>query len=104
MDLLVFFDIDNTLIQISSGHMAALLRTIREVYGLEVSIDVINHLGMTDQEIITRILAEYEVNSADIETGMQDCLDYMPIKHSEIVEPEKTVMMEGVLNKLSELT
>jgi len=60
--------------------------------------------GMTDQEIITRILAEYEVNSADIETGMQDCLDCMPIKHSEIVESEKIVMMEGVLNKVSELT
>ena len=55
--------------------MAALRRTIREVYGLEVSIDVIDHHGVTDQEIITRILAEYEVNSADIETGMQDCLD-----------------------------
>ena len=43
MDLLVFFDIDNTLIQSSSGHMEALLQSIVEVYGLEASIDVINH-------------------------------------------------------------
>jgi phosphoglycolate phosphatase-like HAD superfamily hydrolase len=103
MGLLAFFDIDNTLIQSSSGHMAALLKAIREVYGLETSIDVINHHGMTDPEIITRILAEYEVNLADIETGLQDCLDCMPIKYSEIVESEKIVMMEGVLNILTQL-
>jgi phosphoglycolate phosphatase len=103
MRLLAFFDIDNTLIQSSSGHVAALLGAIREVYGLEVSINVINHHGMTDQEIITRILAEYEVNLADIGTGLQDCLDCMPLKYSAIVECEKIVMMEGVLNLLTQL-
>ena len=103
MGLLAFFDIDNTLIQSSSGHVAALLGAIREVYGLEVSINVINHHGMTDQEIITRILAEYEVNLADIGTGLQDCLDCMPVKYSAIVESEKIVMMEGVLNLLTQL-
>jgi phosphoglycolate phosphatase len=103
MRLLAFFDIDNTLIQSSSGHVAALLGAIREVYGLEVSINVINHHGMTDQEIITRILAEYEVNLADIGTGLQDCLDCMPLKYSAIVECEKIVMLEGVLNLLTQL-
>ena len=101
--LLAFFDIDNTLIQSSSGHVEALLGAVREVYGLEVSIDVINHHGMTDQEIITRILAEYGVNLADIETGLQDCLDCMPLKYAEIVESEKIVMMEGVVDLLSRL-
>ena len=103
MRLLAFFDIDNTLIQSSSGHVAALLGAIREVYGLEVSIDVINHHGMTDPEIITRILAGYEVNLADIQTGLQDCLDCMPLKYAAIVESEKIVMMEGVLNLLTQL-
>lgn len=37
---LVFFDIDNTLIQSSSGHMEAMLLSIGEVYGLEASIEV----------------------------------------------------------------
>ena len=101
--LLAFFDIDNTLIQSSSGHVEALLGAVREVYGLEVSIDVINHHGMTDQEIITRILAEYGVNLADIETGLQDCLDCMPLKYAEIVESEKIVIMEGVVDLMSKL-
>jgi phosphoglycolate phosphatase-like HAD superfamily hydrolase len=83
--------------------VAALLGAIREVYGLEVSINVINHHGMTDPEIITRILAEYEVNLADIEIGLQDCLDCMPLKYAAIVESEKIVMMEGVLNLLTQL-
>ena len=103
MRLLAFFDIDNTLIQSSSGHVAALLGAIREVYGLEVSINVINHHGMTDPEIITRILAEYEVNLADIEIGLQDCLDCMPFKYAEIVESEKIVMMEGAVDLISKL-
>ena len=101
--LLAFFDIDNTLIQSSSGHVEALLLAISEVYGLEARIDVISHHGMTDQEIITRILAEYEVNLADIETGLQDCLDRMPLKYAEIVESEKIVMMEGVVDLISKL-
>ena len=101
--LLAFFDIDNTLIQSSSGHVEALLLAISEVYGLEARIDVISHHGMTDQEIITRILAEYEVNLADIETGLQDCLDRMPLKYAEIVESEKIVMMEGAVDLISKL-
>jgi len=64
--LLVFFDIDNTLIQSSRGHVEALLLSIAEVYGLEARIDVINHHGMTDQEIITRILEKYEIDRATI--------------------------------------
>jgi len=83
--------------------VAALLGAIREVYGLEVSINVINHHGMTDPEIITRILAEYEVNLADIEIGLQDCLDCMPFKYAEIVESEKIVMMEGAVDLISKL-
>ena len=55
MDLLAFFDIDNTLIQSSSGHVEALLLSIAEVYGLDARLDVINHHGMTDPGIITRI-------------------------------------------------
>jgi len=80
MDLLVFFDIDNTLIQSSSGHMEALLQSIGEVYGLEASIDVINHHGMTDQEILIRILEKYEIGEAAVKSRLQDCLASMPRK------------------------
>jgi phosphoglycolate phosphatase len=103
MDLLVFFDIDNTLIQSSSGHMEALLQSIGEVYGLEASIDVINHHGMTDQEILIRILEKYEIGEAAVKSRLQDCLASMPRKYAEIVKSEKIVILQGVFDLLSKL-
>lgn len=103
MDLLVFFDIDNTLIQSSSGHVEALLLSIAEVYELDASIDVINHHGMTDQEIITRILEKYEIDKATIKARLQDCMESMPRKYAEIVKSEKIAILQGVFDLLSKL-
>ncbi|MHC4292382.1 MAG: HAD family hydrolase [Planctomycetota bacterium] len=101
--LLVFFDIDNTLVQSSSGHMEALLRSIGEVYGLEASIEVINHHGMTDQEIIIRILEKYEIDKAAIKFRLQDCLECMPRKYAQIAKSEKIHILQGVSELLSKL-
>jgi phosphoglycolate phosphatase-like HAD superfamily hydrolase len=103
MDLLAFFDIDNTLIQSSSGHMEALLLSIAEVYGLDARIDVINHHGMTDPEIITRILEKYEIDKATIKTRLNDCMESMPRKYAEIVKSERIVILPGVFDLLSKL-
>jgi len=100
---LVFFDIDNTLVQSSSGHMEALLGSIGEIYGLEASSDVINYHGMTDQEIIIRILSEYEIDKATIKSRLQDCLTSMPGIYAEIVKAEKIVLLPGVCDLLSRL-
>ena len=101
--VLAFFDIDNTLIQSSRGHMEAFLLSIAKVYGLKVRVDVIKHHGMTDQQIITRILEKYEIDSATINSGLQDCMDSMSQKYAEIVKSEKIVMLQGVLDLLSRL-
>ena len=103
MDIIVFFDIDNTLIQSSRGHMEALLRCIAEVYGIEVRIDVISHHGMTDQEIITRMLEKYEIDEATIQSRLSDCLACMVRKYAAIVRSEKIVIMPGVTDLLSKL-
>ncbi len=103
MELLAFFDIDNTLIQSSSGHVEALLLSIAEVYGLEARIDVINYHGMTDQEIITRILEKYEIDRATIRSRLTDCMESMPRKYAEIVKSEKIVIMKGAFDLISKL-
>ncbi|MGB5749661.1 MAG: HAD hydrolase-like protein, partial [Desulfobacterales bacterium] len=103
MGLLVFFDIDNTLIQSSSGHMEALLQSIADVYGLKARIDVINHHGMTDQEIITRILEKYEIDETTISSRLAKCMASMPRKYARIVKSEKIVMMNGVSDLISRL-
>jgi len=103
MDILAFFDIDNTLIHSSRGHVDALLRSIAEVYGLEVSIEVINHHGMTDQEIITRILEAFGIDRAAIKSGLKNCMENMARKYAEIVKSEKIVVMEGVFDLIRKL-
>ena len=89
-------DIDNTLIQSSRGHVEALLLSITEVYGLDASIKVINHHGMTDQEIITRLLEEYGIDPAQIKAGLKDCMESMSRRYAEIVNSEEIDVMEGV--------
>jgi phosphoglycolate phosphatase-like HAD superfamily hydrolase len=103
MGLSAFFDIDNTLIQSSRGHMKALLLSIEEVYGLQARIDVINYHGMTDQEIITGILRKYEIEGATIRSRLQDCMESMPRKYARIVKSEEIVMMDGALGLISKL-
>jgi beta-phosphoglucomutase-like phosphatase (HAD superfamily) len=98
-----FFDIDNTLIQSSSGHMQALLESIKDVYGIEVRIGAINYHGMTDQEIIVRILEKYDVDSDTILSHLKDCVECMPLKYAEIVQSENIVMLGGVSELLVKL-
>ncbi len=52
--------------------MQALLETIKDVYGIEANIGVINHHGMTDQEIITRILGKYDVDTKTIQLNLNE--------------------------------
>jgi phosphoglycolate phosphatase-like HAD superfamily hydrolase len=103
MDIIAFFDIDNTLIRSSRGHVEALLVCIAEVYGIDAFIDVINHHGMTDPEIITRILEKYEIDQAAIKARLADCMACMVRKYAAIVKSENIVIMPGVLNLLSKL-
>ncbi len=103
MTIIAFFDIDNTLIKSSSGHIEALLHCITEVYGIGARIDVINHHGMTDQEIITGILETYEVDEATVGSRLADCMACMVRKYAAIVKSEKIVIMPGVLALLSKL-
>jgi phosphoglycolate phosphatase-like HAD superfamily hydrolase len=102
-DLLAFFDIDNTLIQSSRGHVNALLHAIAEVYGLDARLDVIHHHGMTDQEIITRISEAYGLDRKAIQSGLKDCMESMTRRYAGIVKSETIVIKPGVLNLIPRL-
>lgn len=103
MNILTFFDIDNTLIHSSRGHVEALLLSMEEVYDLEVRIDVINHHGMTDQEIIARILEAYGIDQAVIKSGMKTCMDTMCRRYSAIVKSENIIIMDGAFDLIVKL-
>ena len=103
MNFLATFDIDNTLIQNSAGHMASLLLGIKDTYGLTTDIKVINHHGMTDQEIIIKILRKYDVDDNIIQSKLTKCTAYMQKQYAQIVQAENIVLLEGVLNLLTKL-
>lgn len=103
MKYLASFDIDNTLIQSSSGHVASLILAIKDVYGLDTSIDVINHHGMTDPEIIIRIVEKYDVDDQFIQSRLKECMDHMQLQYARIVQSENIVILEGVSDLLTKL-
>ena len=103
MNYFATFDIDNTLIQSSTGHMQALLVAIKEIYGLDARIDVINHHGMTDQEIILSILEKYEIDPKIRRVRLNKCMDLMQQHYTRIVESENLVILEGVIDLMTKL-
>jgi len=103
MKYLVSFDIDNTLVQSSAGHMESLILAIKGIYGLATSIDVINHHGMTDQEIIIKILAKHDVDYKIVRSKLKSCLNYMQVHYAQIVQSENIVILEGVFELLTKL-
>jgi phosphoglycolate phosphatase-like HAD superfamily hydrolase len=103
MKYLVSFDIDNTLIKSSAGHVESLILAIKDIYGLKTSINVINHHGMTDPEIIIRILGKHEVDDKIIQSKLKRCMDDMQLHYAQIVQSENIVVLEGVFNLLSNL-
>ena len=103
MKYLASFDIDDTLIQSSSGHVASLILAIKYVYGLDTSIDVINHHGMTDPEIIIRIVEKYDVDDQFIQSRLEECMDHMQLQYDRIVQSENIVILEGVSDLLTKL-
>ena len=103
MSCLATFDIDNTLIRGSTGHVQALLTAIKAIYDLETSIHVINHHGMTDQEIIIKILAKNDVDRERAKAGLIECMDFMQHEYARIVKSENIFMLEGVVDLLNKL-
>ena len=103
MSYLVSFDIDNNLINSSAGHIESLILAIKDIYGLAASIDVINHHGMTDQEIILKILQHYDIDDEIVRAKLKSCMDHMQLHYAQIVQSENIVILEGVVKLLTQL-
>jgi phosphoglycolate phosphatase-like HAD superfamily hydrolase len=103
MKYIVTFDIDNTLIKGSTAHTDAMIAAIGDIFGVAASIDIIRHHGMTDPEIVIRILEKCGVNDEVIRSKKDECLERMWQRYAEAVESEEIVMLGGVLNLLNRL-
>jgi phosphoglycolate phosphatase len=103
MNILTLFDIDNTLIRSSIGHKRAFTEAVKDVYGLEVDINVLDYHGMTDPEILRKVLRKYNLDEETIDSDLENCMTVMPLKYDKIVESEKIVILDGVYDLLTQL-
>ena len=103
MHIVALFDIDNTLIQSSAGHRQAYREAVEDVYGLKVDMNVINYHGMTDQEIIFKVLRKYKLDKGTIRSDLKKCMEVMALKYAEIVKSENINILAGVGELLTKL-
>ena len=103
MHILALFDIDNTLIRSSAGHKQAYREAVKDVYGIEAEMYAINHHGMTDQEIIFKVMRKYKLAEDTIAFKLKKCMEVMELKYAEIVKSENIIVLDGVGELLSKL-
>lgn len=101
---LVLFDIDKTLIEGSRvKDNVAYPKAFKKVYGIDTSIDIINHHGMTDQLIIIEVLKKNGLDEQAIKSKLEDCMKVMVEVFNEYIDDEEIAVLDGVRDLLEEL-
>ena len=100
---LVLLDIDRTLISSTKSHRAAFSDAFKIVYGVNTNIDIINHHGMTDQEIIIEVLKKNGLEERTIKSKLEQCIERMIDSFNKIIESEEIIVLDGVKDLLKEL-
>ena len=104
MDKLILFDIDKTLLK--SGnllHKAAFSQALKEVFDIEASIDIVEHQGKTDQQIIIDVLRKKGIEESIIKEKMADIIKAMVIFFENKVGEENSIIADGVVELLQTL-
>ena len=100
---LVLFDIDKTLLKGTRGHHLAFSDAFKKVYGVNTDIDIIEHDGMTDQQIIIEVLKKNDIAETVIKSKMTECMALMVDYFSNVIKDEKIIILDGVPELLEEL-
>ena len=104
MTKLALFDIDKTLIKGSKAKdTIAFPKAFKDVYGIDTSIDIINHSGMTDQQIIIEVLKKNGLDEQMIRSKLQDCMKVMIESFNKNIDSDEIIVLDGVREVLEEL-
>lgn len=77
MNKLALFDIDKTLVKSSLAHKASFSAAFKKIFVVDTNIDIINHCGMTDQQIIADVLKNNGLDDETIKSKMKECMAAM---------------------------
>jgi phosphoglycolate phosphatase-like HAD superfamily hydrolase len=102
MDKLVLFDIDKTLVKSSKGHKTAFTVAFKEVYGINISIDVIQYSGSTDQQIIFDVLRIMGLDEEKIKDKLDLCMERMVDAYDKMIDDDEIIILPGVKELLKE--
>lgn len=98
---LILFDIDKTLIKSSSSWR--FIAPFKKVYGVDTNIDIINHHGMTDQQIIIEVLRKNGIDDKTIMAKLKDYMAEMVVYYKGASKMKEVVLIDGVVASLESL-
>lgn len=104
MGKLLLFDIDQTLLESSKGHHQAFEVAIRDIFGIEVTLDRFEHGGMTDRQIIAELMRLEGVNEKAIESRLDPCIRVMEKVYAELLRDDELLVLKGVPELLESLS
>jgi phosphoglycolate phosphatase len=103
MKTLALFDIDKTLIEGSKAHENAFSEAFKKVYGIDTTIAIINSQGMTDQQIIIKVLKKNGIEEKKIKSKISICMKEMIRFYNQGAKKDKIHILEGVRELLNVL-
>jgi len=104
VDRLALFDIDNTLIRGTNVHNDAFSHSFRNVYGVDVKIDLTGYYGLTDKKIVIELLKENGLKESVIRSKLPECFNSMGKYFVSNVDEYEFFVMGGVTGLLEELS
>lgn len=103
MQKLILFDIDKTLITNATGHKAAFSKAVKEVYGIDTTVEIINYNGMTDPMIIIGVLKKVGLKESEIMLKIKGCMKAMADHFEKLKDNDQMEILDGVPELLKEL-
>jgi len=100
MNRLALFDIDKTLISGNKIHETAFSEAFKEIYGVDTNINIINHAGMTDKQIIIEVLEKNGLKHNFIVSKLDKCTEIMTDYFKKNINGDAIFLYEGVKNLL----
>ncbi len=104
MNKLILFDIDGTLFEKESAlHKMAFSAAFKKIFGIDTTIDIIDHPGKTDKQIVVEVLKKKGLEESDVRGKMEEITKEMISFFEERAGKERITLLEGVKELLDEL-
>ncbi|MBU4350989.1 HAD hydrolase-like protein [Candidatus Parcubacteria bacterium] len=101
---LVLFDIDGTLIKKGNKkHTLSFSYAFEKVYGIDASIDIIDHSGKSDKQVILEVLKKKGTSEQRIRSKIDEAMKEMAVFYEKNIIGDKLYLLDGVEELLRKL-